>query len=414
MLFTTFLVSAASATDLGDITDLSGPRFRGTLEGAAGAVNYYSFTLSEARDVGLGLRQQETDADLILEDGNGVVLDSSERSGTANEWLRETLLAGTYHVRIEAQEAGVSEYVFRYGVRAANPDEVARLEEEAGQVESVLVPDPPETELETSPGQSTPGAGERANVSEGGTDFPQGASTSGRVDVGGSVTGNIGSSRDGDWFDMKLEAGKRYQIDVEGVDTNRGTLADPRLFSLANAAGNSISNTGDGNGGVGSNARLLFTPTATGTHFVWVSGSIMGTYTLSVIELGANGVSEADTDFPTTTSTSGQVEVGGSVTGTHTSVDRNYRDWFAVVLEAGKRYQIDVEGADTGRGTLSDPAGSVYAAAGINLEVIDDSSGVGNNARIIYTPTASGTYYVQAQDVSLGGGTYTLSVMEAN
>ena len=113
LLFTTFLVSAASATDLGDITDFSGPRFpRGTLEGAAGAVNYYSFTLSEARDVGLGLRQQETDADLILEDGNGVVLDSSERSGTANEWLRETLLAGTYHVRIEAQEAGVSEYVF--------------------------------------------------------------------------------------------------------------------------------------------------------------------------------------------------------------------------------------------------------------------------------------------------------------
>ena len=55
LLFTTFLVSAASATDLGDITDFSGPRFpRGTLEGAAGAVNYYSFTLSEARDVGLG------------------------------------------------------------------------------------------------------------------------------------------------------------------------------------------------------------------------------------------------------------------------------------------------------------------------------------------------------------------------
>ena len=34
-----------------------------------------------------------------------------------------------------------------------------------------------------------------------------------------------------------------------------------------------------------------------------------------MIELGATGASEADTDFPTTTSTSGKVEVGGSATG---------------------------------------------------------------------------------------------------
>ena len=36
--------------------------------------------------MGLGLRHQETDADLFIEDENGVVLGSSERSGTANEW----------------------------------------------------------------------------------------------------------------------------------------------------------------------------------------------------------------------------------------------------------------------------------------------------------------------------------------
>ena len=78
-----------------------------------------------------------------------------------------------------------------------------------------------------------------------------------------------------------------------------------------------------------------------------------GTYTLSVIELGANGASEADTDFPITTSTSGEVDVGGSVTGT---VDRSFdTDWFRVELVEGKRYQIDLEGADTGRGTLADP-----------------------------------------------------------
>ena len=555
MLFTTFLVSAASATDLGDITDFSGPRFpRGTLEGAAGAVNYYSFTLSEARDVELGLRQQETDADLILEDGNGVVLGSSERSGTANEWLRETLLAGTYHVRIEAQEAGVSEYVFRYGVRAADPDEVERLEEEAGQVESVLdsgtwesvsegdtdlpndtstpgrvevggsamgtigtagdqdrfaveleagrtyrfdltgspggggtlpdtffraiydsegryqpdsynddfeggrdsrvtftasesgthyarvsgdrdetgsytlsvtdvtgqveavfVPGPPETELESFPGQSTPGAGTRANVSEpDGDDLPADSTTTGEVDVGGSVTGNIGFGSDGDWFRVELEADKRYQIDLEGTPTGRGTLADPFLFRINDADGNSIGgNTQDDDSGVGLNARRIFTPPADDTYFVWAvdaAGTGTGTYTLSVIYLGANGVSEGDTDLPTTPST-GRVEVGGSATGRIGSGGDG--DWFRVELEAGKRYQIDLEGADTSRGSLEDPwLTGIYDSSSTQISGTgDDDGGEGFNSRLLFTPTANGTHYLEARSVGTSTGTYTLSVV---
>ena len=557
MLFTTFLVSAASATDLGDITDFSGPRFpRGTLEGAAGAVNYYSFTLSEARDVGLGLRQQETDADLILEDGSGVVLDSSERSGTANEWLRETLLAGTYHVRIEAQEAGVSEYVFRYGVRAADPDEVERLEEEAGQVESVLdsgtwesvsegdtdlpndtstpgrvevggsamgtvgtagdqdrfaveleagrtyrfdltgspggggtlpdtffraiydsegryqpdsynddfeggrdsrvtftasesgthyarvsgdrnetgsytlsvtdvtgqveavfVPGPPETELESSPGQSTPGAGGRANVSEGGTDLPSTTSTTGRVEVGGSVTGNIHIGANSDWFGVELVAGKRYQIDLEGAPTDRGTLTDPHLFSIYNAAGNATG-PADSNSGVGANARVIYMPAEDGTYFVRAAAWLLatGTYTLSVIELGANGVSEADTDFPEGIeglSTSGRVEVGGSVTGNiNPGTDS---DWFRVWLVAGKTYQIDLEGADTSRGTLANPhLFHLYDSSGTEIPNTNNvAGGVGKNARTIYMPTENSTYFfVRAAGFILDTGTYTLSVRD--
>ena len=121
----------AAAEDLGDITELAAARFPlGTLDGGADAVAWYRFTLSEARAVALGLRRQDADADLVLEDAEGNVLHSSERSGTANEWLRETLLAGTYYVRVEAQEAGANAYVFRYGVGDADPAEVARLEAE--------------------------------------------------------------------------------------------------------------------------------------------------------------------------------------------------------------------------------------------------------------------------------------------
>ena len=93
----------AAAEDLGDITELAAPLFpQGTLDGAADAVTWYRFTLSEAREVALGLRHQDADADLVLEDAAGNVLHSSKRSGTTNEWVRETLLAGTCYVRVEA------------------------------------------------------------------------------------------------------------------------------------------------------------------------------------------------------------------------------------------------------------------------------------------------------------------------
>ena len=121
----------AAAEDLGDITELAAARFPlGTLDGGADAVAWYRFTLSEAREVALGLRRQDADADLVLEDAAGNELHSSANDGTANEWMRETLLAGTYYVRVEAQEAGANAYVFRYGVGDADPAEVARLEAE--------------------------------------------------------------------------------------------------------------------------------------------------------------------------------------------------------------------------------------------------------------------------------------------
>ena len=163
-----------------------------------------------------------------------------------------------------------------------------------------------------APGHATPpGPGGRANVSEGGTDLPASTATTGEVDVGGSVTGNAESSVDFDWFRVELEAGTRYQIDLEGADTNRGTLTDPHFWSLFDADGLEISSTVNGDGGVGDNARTIYTATADGIHYVEAAANgATGTYTLSVIVLGANGVSEADTDFPDTTSTTGRVDVG--------------------------------------------------------------------------------------------------------
>ena len=58
-------------------------------------------------------------------------------------------------------------------------------------------------------------------------------------------------------------------------------------------------------------------------------------------------------DFAANTSTAGRIAVGGSATG---KIERGEdRDWFAVELEAGRTYLIDLEGSPTGAGTLWDP-----------------------------------------------------------
>ncbi len=249
-------------------------------------------------------------------------------------------------------------------------------------------------------------------VTQAAPDLPNNATTTGQVDVGGSVTSNIDRPGDGDWFGVALEADKRYQIDVEGMPTGRGTLPDTRIFSLYDADDTDLS-VGDADGGVGNNARLIYTPTASGTYYVAVTGTGgTGTYTLSVIYLGANGASEADTDFPDDTTTTGKVDVGGSVTGNIDATDDF--DRFGVDLEAGRTYQIDLEGMLTGDGTLEDPALDLFDPDNTFVDGNDDINfGAGNlNSRLTYTAPTTGTYFLRSLASVGGTGTYTLSVRD--
>ena len=147
-------------------------------------------------------------------------------------------------------------------------------------------------------------------------------------------------------------------------------------------------------------------------------GGDTGTYTLSVIVLGANGASEADTDCPDDTTTTCEVDVGGSVTGNISTVTDV--DWFKVVLEANKTYQIDMkglEGLEGGGGTLGDPIlhdirdSSGSEISGTGNDDVDADNDI-YDSQITFTPTTAGAYYLVAAGVS-DSGTYTLSVREA-
>ena len=140
--------------------------------------------------------------------------------------------------------------------------------------------DPPVAE----PDQSTP-----QTVSEpAGEDFSAGTSTSGRVAVGDTATGNIGSNGDRDWFAVELVAGRTYVIDLRGSRTDDGTLSDPYLGGIHDSDGNLIPRTTNDDGGEGYNSRVTFTATESGTHYIAAGAagvfSGQGTYEVEVTD----------------------------------------------------------------------------------------------------------------------------------
>ena len=247
-------------------------------------------------------------------------------------------------------------------------------------------------------------------------DYLSNTQTTGTVTVGGSVTGEIELGSDRDWFAVTLQAGKTYQIDLEGRDTDGGTLRDPYLRGIYDSNGNRISGTRDDNDGTRLNSRVAFTATEDGAYYVSVSvgaySSAAGTYTLSVEELPDHYTAGIDT--------TGTVTVGGSVTG---EIELGSdRDWFAVTLQAGKTYQIDLEGSRSGSGTLVDPYlrgiydadGNLIPGAANDDDGHTDAQSLDYRAinRVAFTATEDGTYYMSAGAYSNHEGTYTLSVTD--
>jgi hypothetical protein len=100
----------------------------------------------------------------------------------------------------------------------------------------------------------------------------------------------------------------------------------------------------------------------------------------------------------------GHVAVGGSTIG---SVDSQAdRDLYAVELEAGVAYTIDLGG-----GTLNNALLRLYSSAGAVLAENDDITPGDPDSRISFVPTVSGTYYIEAGALGDGHtGTYKLSL----
>jgi Ca2+-binding RTX toxin-like protein len=218
-----------------------------------------------------------------------------------------------------------------------------------------------------------------------------------------SATSSIDYLGDTDWWRVYLNSGYQYQVWVEGWYSGNGTLLDPYL-AIYNAIGAQQLNN--------DNYSLL-----TFDSYLTAIPSSSGHFYLSAEEAGNNATGSYQItlwqDEIASTATAAAVAVNGSVNG-HIGWQDDVADWYAVNLTAGFTYQFDLvgssaDGASSGL-TLVDPWLTLHSVAGTIL-IFDDDSGLGLNSRIFYTPSTSGTYYLDVEESGTNAsGIYQLFV----
>lgn len=235
----------------------------------------------------------------------------------------------------------------------------------------------------------------------------------GEVSVGGAATGRIETGGDRDWFAVELLADHDYRIELQGISSGGGTLADPTLYGVrrfhpANGGTILLPHSSDDDSGDGLDALVDLSIKRSGTHFVSVGAysGHTGSYRVSVLDLGVSD------DYGITPDTAGHADVGSPAYG-HIEKAGD-RDWFAVTLQAGHHYRVDLEGTSTGGGSLADTRiNGIHDANGqLVPQTTSDDGGTGQNARVDFTPTSSGIYHVSAGGFGGLSGTYTLNVSD--
>ena len=378
------------AADLGDITALAGPQFpAASLDGSSDSVDYWRFTLSEARRVGLGLRQQDANADLFLEDAEGNVLYSGTAEGTANEWISQTLLAGTYFVRVEAQEEGANEFKLRYGVSGANPAVVAALEQQQQQG----------TDEAPAFAEGSYAFDLAENADGGATSVALGA-VSATDPENSTITYSIEAGDSGGLFAIDSGPDGRVGDDPlsyqgAGEDYESGTTR----YELTVRASD---------GGLHSDVTVTVNVTD-----LQEPEEVEPLVTQSEQSTPQTVSEPCGEDFAANISTAGRIAVGDTATG---NIGRSGdRDGFAVELVAGRTYIIDLRGSPTGDGTLNDPyLRGIKGPDGSRIAgVSNDDGGEGYNSQLNFTPTESGTHYIIAGAYS-GLGAYEVEVRDVS
>ena len=290
-----------------------------------------------------------------------------------------------------------------------------------------------------------------------GDDFSEDTNTTGRLNIGGSSTGELEEAGDTDWFEVSLTGNTSYQFDQIG-----DTLRDPYLYLRDQ---NGIILLGNDDGGTGLDSRITFDATNTGSYYLDAGSyqnSQTGSYTLNAIklepgfssidgwgEVSASGAFEQlmDINLPSVDDLGGnlwgldnvnapEVWAGGSgfsgVTGEgvivaviDTGVDLDHPEFIGRITD-GYDFVDDDTIADDGDGHGTHVAGTIAGShndgVGISgvapdaqimpIRVLDDN-GSGYTSDIIEGIIWSTDNGADVINMSLGGGGYSQAMADA-
>ena len=209
-----------------------------------------------------------------------------------------------------------------------------------------------------------------------GRDLPAGTDTTGRIEVGGTVSGSIATSDDRDWFAVDLTAGEDYFIRLryEGEQTGGN---DPLIITcVMDSRGVNIWPDFS----CPFKSSMVFNPTRSGRYYVEVEsawGDLPNDYTIEI---------HSDIGYSEPVGV-GQAQVGSWTSGAFH--DQDSEDRYEVRLCSGHRYRIpvfyNVEPASDGR--LHPPL--AYVQNRFRVTEVNDYT-----APLVVKPKITQTYYL--------------------
>ena len=214
-----------------------------------------------------------------------------------------------------------------------------------------------------------------------------------------SITNEINSLTDHDWFKVWLDKGITYTFELTG-----DTLADPAL-TLRSASGRLLRQNDNADG---ADSEIVYSAIDSGWYFLdaGAAGNMgKGTYVLS-------GSTLAD-DYSNDIFTTGSASVGAEQLTRGIISYIGDSDWISVGLSANTTYVITLNGDITDLAQMDpllDPLLIIRDETGKEIERIDDSNG-SLNAVAYFTPDAAGKYFLEAKSsFKYDIGSYSLNV----
>ena len=235
---------------------------------------------------------------------------------------------------------------------------------------------------------------------------PDSTSTNGSISAGQTVTGELESVGDQDWYAVSLTAGTEYTIDLTSSDV------DSYLY-LMNSSGTQIDSDDDSGGNL--NSQIVYTPTSSGTSYL-VSDSLgnndIGSYQLSI--------STGSTPTPTTSDDyiNGIIVSGGDAgdsTSTAASVNLDSNGDASItgsVSGDNDCYQFTASGTGTATIDLTGLTDRVYMRLydSNGSQLTSTSQTEESSKSLSYDVVAGQSYIVKVDPYSSATSNYDLSI----